>query len=798
MKYNLDNLHWQEFETLSFRVMQLIIAPGVQYLSGGNDGGRDLVFTGKSAFNPAYSGDWIFQVKHKSKNLSNKEVTEALVTDLKTELTTVFITKAQTFDVYILVTNKDIFPDIFDALSATFVSFKKKNGIVCTHFMVIGYRHFESCINNSDRLKWDYPNIISHPDFEQLIQAALLKHLENRQKGWLKAIQRQKERFVYTRFFQFASDKLEKWPAVILSGPPKSGKTFNAEILALNYFLYCEFEPVVVETLEDMERAIHADKRQIFIFDDAFGKYSLTMESQEWFERLTHLFSLADKDHLFVFTSREYIFREWVNLGNENIRELMDKILVESHNYDSTEKLAMLDRYTRLSGLSEWDKISVLAREKELVVHRNFSPETIRVFFASLFGVKEGEAAKALLAHLDQPDTYLGQVFRSLAPQKQAAVIALLCSVQGRMDTIKRSFGTVCKDLAIHAVVNAEVEFDELDDSIIRITTGELGVIVRFYHPSMAEFLVRQIVGRDAAVLKEVIFKNVNSDLLALSRLAVEGRKITVVGLRDVSVEQIDLAALQIGLGRLVENPDCSLFQITEALGWFTLSQHTIDVKLNSPAFFGKAKGMLSVLVQAIFSKEFFWVHQKNSCRAWGTILRAVSRSTRLLQVDRAGLDLSGLAKSLREKSGEELYWLLVVRSLDFLDEKAVREIVGRDWLNQFYLELRSDIDGLGREVYGEDYPDFLDYEHQTKVLKQPAVKMKTKPNRSWYPRYLKVDERIDVLKEVRGHPISNVILERTNKGYDSVMGLKDYAKNRHRFIVNRGWWADDRQDDDP
>ena len=796
MKYNLDDLHWQEFETLAFRVMQILIGPAVQYLEGGADGGRDLVYTGTSMFDPAYGGDWIFQVKHKSKGLSNKQAAEVLVADLKSELTKVFVTKGQKFDVYILVTNKEITAEIFDGLITTFAAFKNKHGIACAHFTVIGYRHFESCIDGSDSLKWSYPNIISHPDFERLIHAAVLKHLENRQKGWLKTIERQKDRFVNTRFFKSAWEKLEEWPAVILSGPPKSGKTFNAEILALNYFLYRGFEPVIVETLEDMEGAIRPEKSQIFIFDDAFGRYSLTFESREWFGRLTSLFALADKNHLFVFTSREYIFREWINLGNENMRELMDKILVESHNYAPAEKLAMLDRYTQLSTLAESDKLDISARENEIIAHRNFSPETIRAFFTNLIGVKMSEAVKALMAHLEQPDSYLGQVFRTLAAQKQAAVIALLCCAKNRMDTVKKSFGIICKDLGINTVLNAEVELNELDDSIIRIVRNDSGEVVRFYHPSMTEFLVRQIVGRDAAVLKEVVFKNVNPDLLALSQLAVDDPKITIVGLRDVRVEESDVDALGVGLERLVQNPDCSLLQINEVISWFALSQHTMDVKLNTPLFFKKAQGLLSAFVKTLFSADFFWAHRTDSCRAWATVLRTISRSMQLLRIDKARLDIAPLSKLLRDRTREEYYWLLVIRSLDFLEDGVVRGIVGRDWLNRFYTELKSDIDQLGQEVYGEDYPDFREFEHQTRVLKQRAEKVKTKPNRTWYPRFLKVEERVDALKEVRGKAISNTILERIVDRYDSVKGLKDHAKNRHRFIVNRGWWADDRSEE--
>ena len=67
MKYNLDDLHWQEFEVLSFKILQILIAQDVQFIEGGSDKGRDIVYVGNSSFNESYSGQWVFQVKHKSK-----------------------------------------------------------------------------------------------------------------------------------------------------------------------------------------------------------------------------------------------------------------------------------------------------------------------------------------------------------------------------------------------------------------------------------------------------------------------------------------------------------------------------------------------------------------------------------------------------------------------------------------------------------------------------------------------------------------------------------------------------------
>ena len=83
MKYNLDDLHWQEFEVLAFKILQILIAQDVQFLEGGNDKGRDIVYAGKSDFNTSYSGKWIFQAKHKSKLNIEDELASTLVSDLK-------------------------------------------------------------------------------------------------------------------------------------------------------------------------------------------------------------------------------------------------------------------------------------------------------------------------------------------------------------------------------------------------------------------------------------------------------------------------------------------------------------------------------------------------------------------------------------------------------------------------------------------------------------------------------------------------------------------------------------------
>ncbi len=275
MKYNLDDLHWQEFELLAFKVLQILVSPNVQFIEGGNDKGRDVVFEGISDFNSTYNGKWIFQVKHKSKASSDSEIAYSLVYDLKNELEKVFLINKLQFDNYILVTNKPVNGEMFDRLHDEFESFKDTHKIECSHFSLISYRHIESCIDDNDSLKWTYPNIISSPDFLNLLQEALTQHIENRSKGWLNTVNKHRQKFVFTTFFEKAFRKLTDYPAIILSGPPKSGKTFNAEILALNFSLFEYYQPILVDEPDEIEKVYKPERKQIFICDDAFGKYSL-------------------------------------------------------------------------------------------------------------------------------------------------------------------------------------------------------------------------------------------------------------------------------------------------------------------------------------------------------------------------------------------------------------------------------------------------------------------------------------------------------------------------------------------
>ena len=789
MKYNLDDLHWQEFEVLAFKILQILVAQDVQFLEGGNDKGRDIVYAGKSDYNTLYSGKWIFQVKHKSKLNAKAELASTLVSDLKDELKKVFITNKLEFDNYILVTNKTISGALFDKLNDAFLEFKTNNQVKCKNFSIISYRHIESCIDNSDSLKWSYPNIISHPDFLTLLKGAINYNLENRRRGWLNSLNKQRNRFVYTQFFQRAYDKLSEYPAIILSGPPKSGKTFNAEILALNFAFFRNYQPILIDDPEEIESAFEIERKQIFICDDAFGKYGLSYKAEEWFIKLDRILNLADEFHLFIFTSKEYIFRAFVNFGNEDAKLLLEKILVESHNYSIQEKLAILKRYTTHSNISDYDKESILSSETILSNHKNFSPETIRAFFSNTNEGKRNEQLNELLSHLDRPDSYLSKVFFNLPTVKQAALLSVLCTVKNDETSIYKTFGLICKDLDISKILNTVLEFDELDDSILRILRSDVIEEINFYHPSMQEFLTRQLISNESEKLREVVLKNLNNDLLSLSMMKSSGKSILNSSSDDkIKLQKTDIEKIKLGLARLTNNTGVSLYQIGSIFKWFKSENHAIELKMRDLPFFREAKDMVVQLSFYVSSDAFYYNHGNEGSAAWSSLIFIIKNTIIFYNLEINRHDFKYIEILLKEKEKDKFYWMLVFRVLEITDDDFIKATVGNGWLNNFYLQLKKEMYALGYEIFGKDFPDFEEY-NKMRQIKGGTKKIKNKPNKNWYPRFLIVKEKMDILKEAKGSSIGNTIIERLSRAYEELVKQSEFAKNRHGFNLKQGWW---------
>src|SRR5687768_16442737 len=110
MKYNLENLHWREFETLVTYYLKETIGAGLWVFGGSKDKGRDSTFSGEANAYPSKSGpwrgEWIFQIKHPTtRGKTIAETEKELLRSLTSELDKIFVKHKFSCQNYVYVTN---------------------------------------------------------------------------------------------------------------------------------------------------------------------------------------------------------------------------------------------------------------------------------------------------------------------------------------------------------------------------------------------------------------------------------------------------------------------------------------------------------------------------------------------------------------------------------------------------------------------------------------------------------------------------------------------------------------------
>lgn len=788
MKYDLDWLTWQDFEILVLKILKIYISTEVIFIEWWKDKGRDMIFLWRS--NTIFewlSWNWVFQSKHKSK-IDDSKLKKELVNDLKNELEKVFIKNKLACDIYVFITNKTLSWNILDELKETFEKFTKNNSVWNKEFRILSYRDLEEFIDKNKNLVWDFPHIIKHVDFLEILKSVDSYKIENRKRGWLNNVEKNRQKFVHTSFYSDAYKKLRDFSAIILSWPPKSWKTFNAEILAINLCAEKNFQPILIESPEDLENCYKENLKQIFVLDDAFGKFCLTTKVEDWYKKIDRVFSLVDENHLFIFTSREYILRAFINYWwDSTISSSLSKIIVESHDYSREEKIQFLEKYTFFSNIKESDKLTILYFSDVLVSHKNFSPETVRAFFWSIVRKDYKDIYDEFRKHLNEPDEYLSSIFSQLSENKKAALVSVLCCFKNNKEYVYKTFSQICSDLEIKTILNSDTEFTELDDSILKIQRAKEIEWVEFYHPSMQEFLIKLFTSNKVPKLREIILKNINFELLDLSLFKWWWKCIIPEKskLLSISLWIEDIKSLKTWVKRILENNNISLSNLSFIFSWFRKDSHTTNLKFSDKVFYEKVKDYLEELISIAGEDSFYKTHIQNSASSWWNFFWAIKKVGSSYDIKLENKSFEYIKSLLKEKENEEWFWVLALNSINLTNEK---NIVWRDWLNSFYFEIRKTIYTLGNEVYWKDFPDFKDYLEKRK--KDPFYeKMKEKPNRTWYPRFLDLKEKMCTLKEMKWNEVWNIILERLSKEYQELINIGDFAKNRHWFNTTRWWW---------
>lgn len=776
LKYQIENLEWQQFELLAFKCLRIDISPSLMYLDGGHDKGRDFLYEGVSSYF-SYSTtvrSYVFQAKHKSKLTDYS----SLKRDLLHELKKVYLQNHQKYQEYCLVTNLRLTGDEYDGLVSVFHEFKNKNKLeVPEQFRVYSYRQFESCLDENLSLRTSFPSIMQIADLKSLLEEIVKRTEKNLISAWLRVFEKNAVKFVYTKVYENSLNELMRSNAILLSGPPKSGKSFTAEMLAFNLFISEQFFPYIINNIDAYFDFHDFSKKQLFLFDDSIGKHSIESYRADSLNRsIASVLEGLDDSHKIIFTSREYIIKDYTQYSDaDSFLSKVTKINASSSDWSSSEKESLFIRYYKITYHSEPSDYIV----SQVIKHKNFEPETIRAFFDNH---TKTFSAIDLTTHLNKPDEYLQKFFDRLDDDKKVVLLSTLFSINGTEKDIGYTFNNVRTDLGIQRLINLKLQVEILQDSVV----VKRGNSYHFLHPSMFDFFV-QLISTDFAIYRKLMFSNINLSMLSEIRLV----KSPNAKRQEITLEESDLSHLGLGLERIVANPAATLFEINSIFAWFANPQLQLLKKAKNSKGYNESK---QTFIASLKNADYSNLVQSSSVFHAIDFIKNVN-----IEGTKNALNETTIEFILKTFKNDPNYWQLALRASSFLTDQQIPKLFGQYWLNDFSSDLKKSIDSLGKELFGEVYPEFnelkqhkeaafndLNYAQKNFTKMQSSYYMR-RTDAEWYPKYVVVRQKMALLKSC--HPHGYKIYSEVIENFEVLKRLEDHQKKRYSYkLKNRLW----------
>lgn len=494
-EYNFLNLSSFEFENLSRDILQEKMGLYFESFTSGQDGGIDL------RASLGEDENIIIQAKRYS-GLNN------LKTTLKKEVSKV---RELNPERYILTTSIGLTPQNKEEIKNLFSPYIKST---------------EDIIGKDDlnNLLGLYPKIEEKYYKLWLSSTNILNRLVNRivynqSKFEFDEIKESLKVYVQNDSFNEAIGILKKNNYVIISGIPGIGKTTLSRMLV--YRLLAEdFEDFVYvsDSVNDAYSYYEDGKKQVFFFDDFLGKnfletgLAVNEDSKllKFIERIK-----KSKNKIFILATREYILKQ-----AKNSFELLDdpsldlaKCTLDLSKY--TRKIKALILYNHLFfadvPMAHLKNLIDTKTYLKLVEHKSYNPRIIETFVKSQFweDTEPEDFSKKLLSFFENPTSVWEHAFENTI-YKGSQIVLLVLSTLGTpvlLEDLK---------IAINAFITANntkynltidsIEYrriiKELENTFIKTRMDSYGKIaVEFQNPSIQDFLIKYIDGKNALIL---------------------------------------------------------------------------------------------------------------------------------------------------------------------------------------------------------------------------------------------------------------------------------------------------------
>ncbi len=623
-KYNLEQLGWFNFEQLVRTLLRQIVGNGLSTFSGSVDKGRDATFSGGSTLFPSesdrWSGEWIFQVKHRAYSTRGAGAVRAeLKRTLPAEVTRILNKHHHECQNYVAITNCPLTAQDKDDLHALIRSTNEDIEQVA----VLGEADLQELLDGHPKVVSAFPQILGLSQLRELVEWGL----HRRSLEYLLAAQAEIATFVATSPYLSAIELLHKQHFCVLSGPPKMGKTCTAYALAAS-FSALSYEVYDLRNQRDFYDAYRDDAKQLFICDDVFGDISMhAAQRDDWTRGFLRLMGSLGRDHKLVWTAREYILKE--ALASSRLKEerpslaTTDTVTVAVDHLSRLEKAMILYNHARVADLPT--DVRDYLRGKACITitdHPNYSPESIRqlctgrlVSFSHTAGGDPKTIETQVHAFLSAPgDAWKTAYLAASEGERLLCTEVMAAGGAIQLSQLRRRYE--------RAILGAPDAYQSFDTSLASAQGTFLrrkpflpgDDFVQFYHPSMRD-LLSELIQTDKATrvayLKQLALKELTAiarPMLASVPGGSEEHRIAITESSDIDLLQDHIKETLLPTAEL---PD-ALTVITDlhaALTQGTAKPLTRSARESSD--FGKVFWMvLNSVVPYLCSKQFW---QKNS-----------------------------------------------------------------------------------------------------------------------------------------------------------------------------------------
>ncbi len=412
--YELHSLGWKAFQQLCVTVASEIWGQTVQGFFDSHDGGRDGAFYGIWSSGRAETFEGSFTLQCKFSQRPGQSVSLGLSKD-ELEKAAQLASRGLSEN-YFLFTNMQLTGTADEAIRSAFEALP---GL--TRCRIYGAEQISQFIRESPRLRMLVPRIYGLGDLGQILD----KRAYDQAQEILSSLGDDMNKFVMTDAFRASARAIVEHGFVLLLGEPACGKSAIAAALALGALDEWNCFTVKVRGPSDFVAASNPHERQFFWVDDAFGATQLDWQiAAQWNTSFPHIRAAIRRGAKFVFTSRDYIYRNARNVLKElALPPIQDsQVIIRVEQLSKDEREQILYNHIRLGTQSTAFKRQIKPFLDKVAVHRRFSPEIARRLGNPAFTRQLKISAHGLDDFVERPIPLVQEVIRTLDPASRAAI----------------------------------------------------------------------------------------------------------------------------------------------------------------------------------------------------------------------------------------------------------------------------------------------------------------------------------------------------------------------------------------